>query len=377
MSNIIPQLSIISRNDESEHTFLPRNFQPTEEQLKSWYKTKDVICHCNNTPIRMHIKHRLDTDLYFLSTNPTSPKHASNCIFEHYRPEKVDGVDCQDSSSEPEELTGVVDLGVRSAIPSTNPSAEFDSSGTRANKIVKLIGALYEDSFTNYFHGRKIPFFRAVKGLQGASLAEELHQSDGTPISKSIFYGRKGLVFARQFVERSHSRGALWFEAADAIKIENGIVITNEFGTQHYPLEAEAKLPKTPGPYLVALHINYDESKGRSCLRKAYIFPVIDSQVYIPVRSTWHRDAATRLCRIVASGEPGRAFIGLPAKDLKSNHGSMPIIIVGLKEGQNRKRYLLSETPLSGDLLSQAQATYKASPISIHVAEHELLSHVT
>jgi len=328
----------------------------------------------------MHVKYREDTGKFYLATNPTSEHHAEGCVYDKYRAPTSDDTPHDTEETEPEELPAVLNLGLtESASGNVSGQVNATKSSVRKSLLYRVIESLYEQTFSNYLHTNKKSLFSVIKTFQESELASSHRQTDGTSLSKSIFFGMKGLVYARQFVAKGDSRrGAIWLDLADeAITQDGSLVLTQDGQRNGFKSKTLPSIPNTEGPYLVAGRLVKNES-GKSVFSSFLILPILSKDVVIPVQSAWHRLCGIRLAsHMEAKGN--NAFIGFPFEPLKldGKMGAKAPIIIGLKQAGDKKRYIVFESALDSSFSRLAEHKYRAKELSAVTAEHVFKTHLS
>lgn len=168
-----------------------------QSELEDYYRRYDLRCLCVEHGVRMHIKHRIDTGLFYVSDNPSALLHAESCELARARRLELD--DEQGSEGEkhwdlPESFTLIPKARAQSRA-SVNKARVDNSDLTKSSLFKRLIYTLLDESFSCYFHGRTTTAYTAAKAISESDFIETLPETySGSPFT--VFYGLRGMDMA-------------------------------------------------------------------------------------------------------------------------------------------------------------------------------------
>jgi len=344
---------LIPRADhDARQALLVTGSFPSQDQLQTWYKCFDICCLCSTPQPVMHIRYRRDSDLYFLANNPSAPEHEKGCTLERKARE----------SRYSDEPTLESEL---STLPLNHEGKENQFS------MRKMIELMYESSFANYFHGKHLTLESLVRNFQSSDFAGEATLPSGAPLSKALFYGKRGLVYARNFVQRGSGQFAAWFQLCDSVREnDNRIEVVLDNAVESF-YTTQAGLSKAPGPYLLCVVFELSNT-GRAWCTQILTIPVISKELLMPAHSEWHRESGKLLCSEFDKPKFGKGFVGFPFKKLTDREGDLPPIIVGSKQGGEKKRYICTPAMLNDSDRTIAEKRFNAIDTSLQVARSQL-----
>lgn len=335
-------------------------------ELPVLYSEYDLLCLCSPAGTRMHIKHRRDTDTYFLANNPGANQHADDCFLfkESVQQREQLGEKEEDDSGIPTVIT-LSEPESPNELPASSVAQSGGLKTLNTPVVIKLVLALIEDTFSNYQHGNKFKTGEAFfMGLKQSKLASETKQRCGIPISKSIFYGLRGLVYAKQFVERDKARGALWLIECDQASQENdGIVTLDITGAKERFKSNNFYKSKLSGPYLVVARLTNVDGKAR--FKSMHTIPIINTQVRIPVLSEWHRLNGNVLIKAIPNHNESFIAFPLTQRANLNSEKALPPIIIGIKDSAKTERLAVWPDALEEGERPVAERAYNAIDTSL------------
>lgn len=280
----------------SDRMFYNSSFQP---RLKELYRQYDVLCHCQDEPVVMHIRHMTANDLYFVADNPTSIQHADACPFHSFRKLAADPNQIKDVITPLVEFHPYINRN-----PALVPGQSKKASASRQvmPTILKVFATLCENSFANYTFGRFVSFKDFIQKILSAERNQKIVTHWGKPLTDCIHYGPQGLTIARAAVQRYVATkdkavpASVWFGYAPVdAKIEKGTIsfrdLTLTFDNLLNPY-------KIPGPHLLCGFIaqgNSVDNGGHSAhFRDLLMVPVVSKNYCLPVHTQEQREFAEK-----------------------------------------------------------------------------------
>lgn len=205
---VMGNLSLIDRESSHRelyrHSSLIGNGTSTERQqeLAKHYKRSDFLCHCVSEPVRMHIKYRLDSGLYYLADNASSPHHEPDCdVARTRRQDKETDAPLEHSLDQwelPEELNLVPKERAPKGQEDYTPAAPTKKrKNNTAPLLERIVYTLLDDSFACYYHGRTTtPFTMAIElnDKEHSLSALKTHSKEAF----KLYYGENGEKFAQR-----------------------------------------------------------------------------------------------------------------------------------------------------------------------------------
>lgn len=166
-----------------------------QEELSQFYRRYDLRCLCVDIGVRMHIKHRIDTGLYYISDNASSLLHAEECEIARARRVDLEGEQTQVEELDwelPEHFNLIPKLRAAAGARSDSPRAAASTKRTEP-LFKRLVYTLLDESFSCYFHGRTTTAYTAAHAINESEITKELPETyKGSPFT--IFYGERGLA---------------------------------------------------------------------------------------------------------------------------------------------------------------------------------------
>ncbi|WP_240224707.1 hypothetical protein [Rheinheimera hassiensis] len=234
----------------------------------------------------MHIRHRQDTDLFYLADNPTSERHSESCDLHTVR--------ATVSSEELQLLKPVVEFH---PYKERNRSERNSSTNHSVSKrpimsgLEKLFATLITNSFTNYQFGR----YQNLPDFMNKVINSEKNKAIGTPWGKTLtelcYYGPKGLEYAQSAVKRldqTHNQipASLWFNYAPAGTTHTGTSVTVR--EQQFTATKVQVPHKASGPFLMVCTISKQQSDNQ--FRDILLVPIVSKDYIFAVHSDIERE---------------------------------------------------------------------------------------
>ena len=179
----------------------------------------DILCHCCRPPIKMVVKHRRDTDTYFLSSFPDSPLHHSDCpLFRQRRTllpdvfvplnsvtflgndkamsskDKVEDLSMKDTEGK---VPSLEDNGKPESIKDTASNPSLNNYRQHRVKVVapsmmeSLLITLTYNSFAHIHFGRFVTVKDFAEKIKSAESNASVTLPNGLPVTKSQAQGLK------------------------------------------------------------------------------------------------------------------------------------------------------------------------------------------
>jgi len=173
-----------------------------QHELAKHYKRADFLCHCVSEPVRMHIKYRLDSGLYYLADNASSPHHDPGCDVARTRRQDKETDAPLEHAVEywelPEELNLVPKERASRNPDEYRPAPPQKTQRNRTAPLIeRIVYTLLDDSFACYYHGRTTtPFTMAIElnDKEHSLSALRTHSKE----KFKLYYGENGEKFAQR-----------------------------------------------------------------------------------------------------------------------------------------------------------------------------------
>jgi hypothetical protein len=281
------EILLVPRDKSGMHVASSYSEASLQQKLKEWYRENDLLCGCIPEGVMMHIRHRQDSDLFYLADNPTSERHSEFC--------ELHTVRASVNSEELQHLKPVVEFHpykerTRSDRPtSNNPTV---SRRTIMSGLEKLFATLITNSFTNYQFGR----YQNLHNFMNKVISSEKNKAITTPWGKSLtelcYYGAKGLEYTQSAVKRlekinNQIPAILWFNDAPADTTYTGKTVTVR--EQQYTANKVQIPHKASGPYLMICTISNEQSLFQ--FRDILLVPIVSKDHVFPVHSDKERES--------------------------------------------------------------------------------------
>lgn len=303
-------LSLVDRkNPERSSSGLSIDNLDDASVLSNLHGCYDILCHCCHPPIKMVIKHRRDTNNYFLSSFPDSPLHEANCplfrqrktllpdVFSPVRninfssnrevesmEDRID-ITAIDASLEDTlsmvEQCAAADKKVKNASRLSNRTSGGSIGVVTPSMMESLLVTLTYNGFANVHFGRFMTIKSFSEKLKRTSGERDVLFPNGTSVKDGIFFGENGLKIAKTHAKSSG--GALWIRLAKNVsRSEHGLVINDKKLTT-----TKVDWPYTPtaGFWLIMSLID-----NAGAIDRTLVYPVCDSQHVIPFQRDIQRE---------------------------------------------------------------------------------------
>lgn len=278
----------------------------------------DILCHCCRPPIKMVVKHRRDTDTYFLSSFPDSPLHQSDCPL--FRQRKtllpdvfvpVSRVDFFNTDKAPSTKDSVKALSLEASIKDTassNDMVEASSAKDTASStfprqphstsvqvvtpsvMESLLITLTYNSFSHIHFGSFVTVKDFAEKLKGAAANKQITFPNGTSVTDGLFFGEKGLIIAKKHAK--HYGAALWVRLASHVaQDKNGLMVNDKrLSTQHveWPYKTESNA------WMIMALVN-----DSGVLDTTLVYPVCDMRHVVPYQRKAQRTLITKLSPLI------------------------------------------------------------------------------
>lgn len=241
--------------------------------MSDLHKTHDVLCHCHrNNPIRMVVKHRRDTDTYFLSSYPDSPLHDVDCNLFKYRQallpdvfKPLTHIDFHVNHPAPVRRTPVKGTSTRDAHSEVRikPPSMMES----------LLITLVYNSFSHFHFGHFVTLKEFTSKLRDNPNNSRITFPNRQSLNQGLFYGKNGLTLAK--IHAKTHGCALWMRlASDIRRSEHGLMVNEQrLACEHveWPHKTDTKS-----------HLLFCLLDAKGAINVALIYPVCDHNRVLP-----------------------------------------------------------------------------------------------
>ena len=274
----------------------------------------DILCHCCCPPIKMVVKHRRDSDTYFLSSFPDSPLHHSDCpLFRQRRTLLPDvfvplksitffgdekALSSKDSSEDlsmkdtVSKVPSQEDNGKPVSIKDTSSTASLNNYRHQRVKVVapsmmeSLLITLTYNSFAHIHFGRFVTVKNFAEKLKSAESNASVTLPNGAPVIQGLFFGENGLYIAKKHAKRHGA--ALWIRLASSVCEQGHGLMVNDKKLQ----TAHIEKPHHP-PSDAWLIMSLIDSTG--AINTTLVYPVCDTRHVIPFQRKEQHSLVTAL----------------------------------------------------------------------------------
>ena len=341
----------------------------------------DILCHCCCPPIKMVVKHRRDTDTYFLSSFPDSPLHHSDCPLFRQRQTLLPDVFVP--------LKSITFFGGEKALSSKDTSEDLSMKGTEGKvpsqednvKPVSIKDAASTASLNNYRHqrvkvvapsmmesllitltynsfahihfGRFVTVKDFVEKLKSAEPNGRVRLPNGMPVIQSLFFGENGLPIARNHAKRHGA--ALWIRLAASVnKHPQGLMVNDKkLPTAH----VEWPHHPTSDAWLIMSLI---DSTG--AVNTTLVYPVCDTRHVIPFQRSEQQRLVTALSPLLYgmnNNKDNRFYISTPLHS--TLHEDKHVVADMLVTRKHKQTGELKRLVLGQSNLNTLEAAYDAN----------------
>lgn len=341
----------------------------------------DILCHCCRPPIKMVVKHRRDTDTYFLSSFPDSPLHHSDCpLFRQRRTLLPDvfvplnsvtffGNDKAMSSKDTiEDLSmkdaegkapSLEDNGKPVSIKDNASTASINNYRHQRVKVVapsmmeSLLITLTYNSFAHIHFGRFVTVKNFAEKLKSAESNASVTLPNGLPVTKSLFFGENGLLIAKNHAKRHGA--ALWIRLASSVceQVQGLKVNDKKLPTAHveWPHQPDAD---------TWLIMSLIDSTG--AINTTLVYPVCDTRHVIPFQRNEQHSLVTALSPFLYgmnNNKDYRFYISTPLHS--TLHEDKHVVADMLATRKNKQTGELKRLVLGQSNLDTLEVAYDAS----------------
>jgi hypothetical protein len=272
-----------------------------QSRLKELYRQYDILCHCQNESVVMHIRHRSVNDLYFVADNPTSLQHIEDCPFHSFRKKTAEPELLEEAIRPLESFHPYVN---RNPSPVPGQSNNATSYRQALPTVLKVFATLSENSFANYSFGRFVSFKDFIQKIIASEKNQKIATHWGKPLTECIHYGPQGLAIARSAVKRYVSVDSqaiptcIWFGYAPVdATIEKGAITWKE---TRLTFDKLLNPFKAPGPHLLCGFIPKDKcADDDPHVRDLLMMPIVSKNYCLPVHSHEQREFAEKYLPIL------------------------------------------------------------------------------
>jgi len=341
----------------------------------------DILCHCCRPPIKMVVKHRRDTDTYFLSSFPDSPLHNSDCpLFRQRRtllPDvfvPLNGVTflgndkAMSSKDKGEDLSmkdtegkapSLEDNGKPESIKDTASKPSLNNYRQHRVKVVapsmmeSLLITLTYNSFAHIHFGRFVTVKDFAEKIKSAESNASVTLPNGLPVTKGLFFGENGLLIAKKHAKRHGA--ALWIRMASSVcEQAQGLMVNDKkLSTEH------VEWPHHP-PSDAWLIMSLIDATG--AINTTLVYPVCDTRHVIPFQRNEQHSLVTALSPFLYgmnNNKDYRFYISTPLHS--TLHEDKHVVADMLVTRKNKQTGELKRLVLGQSNLDTLEAAYDAS----------------
>ncbi len=340
----------------------------------------DILCHCCCPPIKMVVKHRRDTNNYFLSSFPDSPLHQSDCPLFRQRKtllpdvfvpvSRVDffNTDKALSTEDSDEALSLKDivndtasskdmgeaLSVKDAASSTFPRQPSRTSVQVVPPSVmeSLLITLTYNSFSHIHFGSFVTVKDFAEKLKGAAANTQITFPNGTSVTDGLFFGEKGLIIAKKHAKQYGA--ALWLRLASHVaQNKNGLMVNDKkLSTQHveWPYKAESNA------WMIMALVN-----DSGVLDTTLVYPVCDMRHVVPYQREAQRTLITKLSPLLYgmnNSKTHRFYLSTPLHSIR--HEDSYIIADMIVTQKDKRTGELKRLVLGQSRLDELSLAYDA-----------------
>ena len=349
---------------------------------------QEVRCCCLPSPARMFV--RFTHDYFTLVNHPSEGQHHHSCPLHT----NIHGYSSRDA-----------DNANRDAIPNDdNPFSRFsvhraasktpsrtsplhqstNRSSIRECSVDKLVRRLIMRSFHNYhYQNKSLTVMQALNKLVAS--ASEIPFGN-TTLNHYLFYGQKGLEFAREKLGRVVKNNsydgagrphALVFFSVSHVEQLSPCSIQMD-GCDYHVKKVYNRVgnSKTNDACLVVLTLALNPSTSNSIeLYNAYIYPVLHETLFMPISSDLERNIASGLVRLINNSDaPFSWSFSKPLfslQDREQSHAVLPTFI--LKSKNKNKKVNFVEVI---EVVNNHEQSRPLLPLSLELWQANLASQV-
>lgn len=341
----------------------------------------DILCHCCRPPIKMVVKHRRDTDTYFLSSFPDSPLHHSDCpLFRQRRTllpdvfvplnsvtflgndkamsskDKVEDLSMKDTEGK---VPSLEDNGKPESIKDTASNPSLNNYRQHRVKVVapsmmeSLLITLTYNSFAHIHFGRFVTVKDFAEKIKSAESNASVTLPNGLPVTKSLFFGENGLLIAKNHAKRHGA--ALWIRLASSVcEQAQGLKVNDKkLPTAHveWPHQPDAD---------TWLIMSLIDSTG--AINTTLVYPVCDTRHVIPFQRNEQHSLVTALSPFLYgmnNNKDYRFYISTPLHS--TLHEDKHVVADMLATRKNKQTGELKRLVLGQSNLDTLEVAYDAS----------------
>lgn len=340
----------------------------------------DILCHCCRPPIKMVVKHRRDTDTYFLSSFPDSPLHQSDCPL--FRQRKtllpdvfvpVSRIDFFNTDKAPSTKDADKALSLKdtlSDVPSSKDMGEASSVKDTASSplprkplrtsvqvitpsvMESLLITLTYNSFSHIHFGSFVTVKDFAEKLKGAAANTQITFPNGTSVTDGLFFGEKGLIIAKKHARQYGA--ALWLRLASHVaQDKNGLMVNDKkLSTQHveWPYKAESNA------WMIMALVN-----DNGVLDTTLVYPVCDMRHVVPYQREAQRTLITTLSPLIYgmnNSKTHRFYLSTPLHSIR--HEDSYLIADMIVTRKNKGTGVLHRLVLGQSRLDELSVAYDA-----------------
>lgn len=329
----------------------------------------------------MVVKHRRDTDTYFLSSFPDSPLHHSDCpLFRQRRTllpdvfvplnsviflgndkamsskDKGEGLSMKDTEGKAPSLE---DNGKPESLKDTASKPSLNNYRQHRVKVVapsmmeSLLITLTYNSFAHIHFGRFVTVKDFAEKIKSAESNASVTLPNGLPVTKGLFFGENGLLIAKKHAKRHGA--ALWIRLASSVCEEaQGLMVNDKkLSTEH------VEWPHHP-PSDAWLIMSLIDATG--AINTTLVYPVCDTRHVIPFQRNEQHSLVTALSPFLYgmnNNKDYRFYISTPLHS--TLHEDKHVVADMLVTRKNKQTGELKRLVLGQSNLDTLEAAYDAS----------------
>ncbi|MCO4320355.1 hypothetical protein [Aliidiomarina quisquiliarum] len=359
--HLIERATGVELTYEGRELFDEKLVEHRQEELSRLYRQYDVVCSCHADGVRMHVKFRMDTGLYYLADNPTSPAHREGCEFQKSHrfmdeQEKSEMSHDADAWDLPQSYTFFAHASNEGSKSTAKVSRRGQKGAVKPSLFKRLVYTLLDESFSNFYHGSTTTPYTAANTInENEALLQRVQPQSPEELPFKVHYGHRGhMALGKQLLTLAASGVSgfgLWFEKADSWEVRDG-EFHYRLDEQWYRCQLACPAPEVDisGPYFIAGLLAPPVGEGRWVeLRALLVLPVATRRAMVVVHSESEREFVEAGASEVIKNRHEKLYIGRMLRPWRFDEESMdgPFFIGKRVEPRHRVITLLDDCGIS------------------------------
>jgi len=249
----------------------------------------DVRCHCNaHSPIQMVVKHRRDTNRYYLAAYPDSPLHHPDCgLFRQRKvwlPDVFEPVSAvtfggDEAVSSEDTVKGASTKDNVEAVSHKDVGSSRKSPVNKAVSIVtpsmmeSLLMTLTYNSYSHVHFGNYVSVKQFAEKVKDATANGAVTFPNGNPVTHGLFFGENAYYISRKHATKQGR--TLFFRFVQNISQTETCLLVNDKKLSCSRVE----MPYTPSPGAWLLFSLFN-AEGH--VDTVLVYPLVNSKHVIP-----------------------------------------------------------------------------------------------